>query len=984
MNSVSYDVTRLPSVLTVGRQTETGVMAVRIDCTGWLTFWPNLTLRLFVTAPNGVAAYPAKTPMDGQALVWDVSSVDTVTAGKGSLEVVGEAPGKRKLSAVTETNVLRTTTATTGEPPEQIKTWFEEVKEAADTATAAMAGVTTATANANAAADRANSVAADMDAATPAVTQGVSGNVITVSDSADRKLRKVMLYGKTTQNGTPTPSAPIPLVTMGADGDVKVSAKAGVVEGGSDHITIISQPRNVTTPVGANVVFHVDAVGDGLTYQWRYSADGGTTWGKLYWDGATTQTLTFDVTEARAGNIYRCDVADKNGNKVTTETVRVTIGNTTATENPVTVQTATVATPNGFHGVTVDSGGNYTDANGQQWVTDTIDYDVATGKAKYVRRVGVQMLDGSETSWRSITGAFHVSVPDCLNELTTIMSNRHVNVKETVSMAKLSVNQMRQGGTRTNICFGKPSEGMTVDEWKAQLAQNPIEFVYPLAKPVETELSADQFAALRSYCPITTVYNSAGAHMEVAYVLDTKTYIDERVDAGAIINDAKGSTLVLEDSAERRIRGLTVYGRTTQNGTPTPDAPVALVSLAEDGKVGVVTADKTPTITVTGQPVGPTGKPNDTFTFKARAEGEYLSYQWEVSMNGGKNWSNSTMASGPTDTLTLSARSYHNGYLYRCLITDVYGNTVRTNTVMATVGDTTPAIQLILNPADVTAPVGGIAVFRTEATGTGLVYQWQWQDNKGSAWANSSQTGYNTPVFSMPVESHRNGYKYRCAVADANGNTVFTDAATLTVGEVVKPVTFRTIVNAPNGLHGVPVTSGGNYTDKNGQQWVADSIEYDAATGKAKYVRRVERLEFDGSEEYQTLNGYFRIMYSGLKAGGSGLCSIGSVYNSFAQNGFYYNSTYVYFRFDSLGVNGENTTVAEVKEWVAAHPFALYAILAEPVETELSADQFAVLRNFYPTTVVYNSERAHMTVSYVADTKLYINGLMGVIENGTY
>ncbi len=626
MNSVTYDVTRLPSVLTVGRQTETGVMAVRIDCTGWLTFWPNLTLRLFVTAPNGVAAYPAKTHMDGKVLVWDVSGADTMTAGKGSLEVVGEAPGKRKLSAVTEINVLRTTTATTGEPPEQIKTWFEEVKEAADTATAAMAGVATATANANAAADRANSVAADMDAATPAIVQSVSGNVITVSDSADRKLRKVMLYGKT-----------------------------------------------------------------------------------------------------------------------------------------------------------------------------------------------------------------------------------------------------------------------------------------------------------------------------------------------------------------------------TQNGTPTPDAPVALVSLAENGKVGVVTADKTPTITITGQPAAPIGTQGDTFTFKVQAEGEYLSYQWVYSTNGGAGWVNSTQSGNNTSTMTMTARPYHNGYPYYCEITDAYGNTVRTNTVVATVGDTTPAIQLILNPADVTAPVGGIAVFRTEAIGTGLTYQWQWQEINGSNWSDSSQTGNKTPVFSMPVESHRNGYKYRCVITDANGNTVTTDMATLTVGDVVKPVTFRTIVNAPNGLNGVPVTSGGNYTDKNGQQWVGDSIAYDADVGTAKLKQLTVRLA--GETAFNTpYKNSTEVMWrvspvSAVKPNvgyPAGVCSKYIIARSYddvqKKNGYI-----------GINVNGELlirddslTDAAAVTAMLTSGDFELVYPLAEPVETELSADQFAVLRNFYPTTVMYNSERAHMAVSYVADTKLYINGLMGVIENGTY
>lgn len=47
------------------------------------------------------------------------------------------------------------------------------------------------------------------------------------------------------------------------------------------------------------------------------------------------------------------------------------------------VQTLTIPTPNGLPGIKVDSGGNYTDASGQQWVCDEIDLQ----RGKYVQRM---------------------------------------------------------------------------------------------------------------------------------------------------------------------------------------------------------------------------------------------------------------------------------------------------------------------------------------------------------------------------------------------------------------------------------------------------------------------------------------------------------------------------------------------------------------------------------------------------------------------
>ena len=50
---------------------------------------------------------------------------------------------------------------------------------------------------------------------------------------------------------------------------------------------------------------------------------------------------------------------------------------------------------------------------------------------------------------------------------------------------------------------------------------------------------------------------------------------------------AKGSVLSLANSLERPLKGLRIFGRTSQNGTPTPDAPVALVSPGDDGVLDV-------------------------------------------------------------------------------------------------------------------------------------------------------------------------------------------------------------------------------------------------------------------------------------------------------------------------------------------------------------------------------------------------------------
>ena len=62
--------------------------------------------------------------------------------------------------------------------------------------------------------------------------------------------------------------------------------------------------------------------------------------------------------------------------------------------------------------------------------------------------------------------------------------------------------------------------------------------------------------------------------------------------------------------------------------------------------------------------------------------------------------------------------------------------------------------------------------------------------------------------------------------------------------ETYKPYHEQT-VTLPYTLNAIPVSSGGNYTDENGQQWIADYVD----VKRGKLVRCVETATFDGSED---------------------------------------------------------------------------------------------------------------------------------------
>lgn len=90
-------------------------------------------------------------------------------------------------------------------------------------------------------------------------------------------------------------------------------------EGG---VGIASQPTDITVVPGQNAVFTVNAVGEGLKYQWQYSADGGTTW-----IDTTTTTAFYTIIGSNDMNgcIFRCVIVNANDISVTSEAVSLNV-----------------------------------------------------------------------------------------------------------------------------------------------------------------------------------------------------------------------------------------------------------------------------------------------------------------------------------------------------------------------------------------------------------------------------------------------------------------------------------------------------------------------------------------------------------------------------------------------------------------------------------------------------------------------------------
>lgn len=201
----------------------------------------------------------------------------------------------------------------------------------------------------------------------------------------------------------------------------------------------------------------------------------------------------------------------------------------------------------------------------------------------------------------------------------------------------------------------------------------------------------------------------------------------------------------------------------------------------------------TTTLKITKQPTDVSVAIGDSAIFTVVAEGNNLSYQWQVSSSNGANWGDTALDGNKTPTLTVSpVGTVLNGRLYRCVVTDTLsGDTVTSNAAKLTVINTNP-IKITTQPTGVDSAVGNAVSFIVETQGDGLTYQWQLSKDGGTTWENTSVNGNTTKLISFVIpDANYSGRMFRCVITDANGNTLASNPAKLTL----------------NGVHDVTVTS---------------------------------------------------------------------------------------------------------------------------------------------------------------------------------
>lgn len=303
---------------------------------------------------------------------------------------------------------------------------------------------------------------------TAAIRPTVTGNPIHIEDSAEAPVQGLCVYGKTTQDGTPSTENPVPLVSA-EDVSVTVCGKNLVGDGNLIKYGYISNNDGSITTTRNGILYSPFIPAKGMSKIVfsipAYNSEDVNVYGLrlgLYKNGEWIKNILII-----ASNLGQpIDLEDADNIRISVpesflENFQVEFSETATAYEPYTGKTLTLT--GDLPGIPVDSGGNYTDPDGQQWVCDTVD---VVAKQKIQRISIIDSYNGESVGdvWMSTTGQL--------------------------------------------------STGAKV--------------VYRLDEPITSQISIDKPT---TYDGTTNVTATDGAGLSLRYIADTQKYIDNKIAA---------------------------------------------------------------------------------------------------------------------------------------------------------------------------------------------------------------------------------------------------------------------------------------------------------------------------------------------------------------------------------------------------------------------------------------------------------------------
>lgn len=229
-----------------------------------------------------------------------------------------------------------------------------------------------------------------------------------------------------------------------------------------------------------------------------------------------------------------------------------------------------------------------------------------------------------------------------------------------------------------------------------------------------------------------------------------------------------------------------------------------------------------------------------------------------------------------------------------------------------------------------------------------------------TVYGKSTQDGTPTPDAPVPIASAGDGGSVAVTLSNGDGKT-----QTLTLP-------------TPNGLPGIPVTSGGSYTDSTGQQWVCDEVDLE----RGVKIQRVNAVDVSTcvitgiTNLAATKRLAIRLPLKGKDYTAKALCNRLPYFVSFTSDTIHFyvdtNNAQVF-----IPIGAKNPEEGE---------YILFYVLDAPIETPLTSAEIAaykVLTAYGPDTVVQAGDGAGVKLEYQRDVNIVVKNLEDAIASMT-
>lgn len=314
-----------------------------------------------------------------------------------------------------------------------------------------------------------------------------------ITDSNDGKIQDMMIYGKSSQDGTPTPENPVEIKSV-VNPTIKICGK-NLFD--SKKFPIILN-RGIDTNTGA---IYGSASGNYCATE-KYIPFPHS--GKKISFNASMSLCAYDQDykfissvnkyngQVPSGTIYvRFDIKVEDKDKV-----QIELSENTTTYEPYKEQT--IQLPITLNAIPVSSGGNVT-INGQQYVSDYIDVE----RGKVVRCVKREPLSKNGRLSSSSSPFYTYNLP----------SAKPKTITEVFALCNLAqFNSITTSNSQIGISSdGSNSLRMRLDGYATleQYTRLSAEIIYELATPIEEDLTSEQIQSLQAFKtkhPVTNIF----------------------------------------------------------------------------------------------------------------------------------------------------------------------------------------------------------------------------------------------------------------------------------------------------------------------------------------------------------------------------------------------------------------------------------------------------------------------------------------------